>query len=91
MVCQFLSRRYHVWTDKYGGDWESRIRFVNEVIDRVSGATSGPVVLHLFLTKLEYGGYEPEDVPEFLSLLKGVTAGRPLIVSRDITYSYLCI
>ncbi|ADB62707.1 NADH:flavin oxidoreductase/NADH oxidase (plasmid) [Haloterrigena turkmenica DSM 5511] len=67
---QFLSPRYNVRADEYGGDWESRVRFVNEAIARVSDATSGPVGLHLSLAELEYGGYEFEDVPEFLPLLE---------------------
>lgn len=68
---QFLSPRYNVRADEYGGDWESRVRFVNEVLAQVSDAMDGPVGLHLSLAELEYGGYEFDDVPEFLPLLKG--------------------
>lgn len=68
---QFLSPRYNVRTDEYGGNWEHRARFVNEVLDAVGTAITGPVGLHLSLAELEYGGYEFDDVPALLDALEG--------------------
>ncbi|MFC6719884.1 FAD-dependent oxidoreductase [Natrialbaceae archaeon GCM10025810] len=68
---QFLSPRYNARTDEYGGDWEGRARFVNEVLARVGEATAGPVGLHLSLAELEYGGYEFDDIPALLASLEG--------------------
>jgi len=68
---QFLSPRYNVRDDAYGGAWSGRARFVNEALARASEAVSGPVGLHLSLAELEYGGYEFDDLPDLLGALSG--------------------
>ncbi|MFB6183360.1 MAG: FAD-dependent oxidoreductase [Haloarculaceae archaeon] len=68
---QFLSPKFNVREDAYGGDWKGRARFVNETLDRVQAAVDVPVGLHLSLSELEYGGYEFDDVPDLLAALEG--------------------
>jgi len=71
LLRQFLSPRYNVREDEYGGDWAARARFVNEAIAAASDRVSGPVGLHLSLAELEYGGYEFGDVPAILDAVEG--------------------
>jgi 2,4-dienoyl-CoA reductase (NADPH2) len=68
---QFLSPRYNVREDEYGGDWGARARFVNEAIGAVDAAIDGPVGVHLSLAELEYGGYEFDDLPAILEAIEG--------------------
>jgi 2,4-dienoyl-CoA reductase-like NADH-dependent reductase (Old Yellow Enzyme family) len=68
---QFLSPKFNVREDEYGGDWEDRARFVNETIAAVSESVGVPVGLHLSLAELEHGGYGFDDVPEMLDALYG--------------------
>ncbi|MEA5388200.1 hypothetical protein VB779_14910 [Haloarculaceae archaeon H-GB11] len=68
---QFLSPKFNTRDDEYGGDWESRARFVDETLAAVQSAVDVPVGLHLSLAELEYGGYEFEDVPDLLAALSG--------------------
>jgi len=68
---QFLSPRYNDRTDRYGGDWAARARFVNEALTAAAERVGGPVGLHLSLAELEYGGYGFEDVPDVLDALEG--------------------
>lgn len=68
---QFLSPKFNVREDEYGGDWEDRARFVNETIAAVSESVGVPVGLHLSLAELEHGGYDFDDVPEMLYVLSG--------------------
>ncbi|MDR5655947.1 FAD-dependent oxidoreductase [Halodesulfurarchaeum sp. HSR-GB] len=68
---QFLSPKFNVREDEYGGSWENRARFVNEVLDTVSKAIDEPVGLHLSLAEMEYGGYEYEDIPDLLNAIDG--------------------
>lgn len=68
---QFLSPKFNVRADEYGGTWKQRGRFVNETLSAVKDAVDLPVGLHLSVAELEYGGYEFEDLPEMLTVLDG--------------------
>jgi len=78
LLRQFLSPKFNVREDEYGGDRDARARFVEETLAAVSEAvedasagSSVPVGLHLSLAELEYGGYEFDDVPAMLDALEG--------------------
>jgi hypothetical protein len=83
LLRQFLSPRYNTRTDQYGGDIESRARFVNETVSAVADSVGVPVGLHLSLAELEHGGYEFDDaqnivdaldLPQYLSCTLGTRA-----------------
>jgi 2,4-dienoyl-CoA reductase (NADPH2) len=71
LLRQFLSPRFNVRDDEYGGDLAGRSRFINETLDAVTDVVPGPVGLHLSLSELVYGGYGFEDAPELVGALDG--------------------
>lgn len=68
---QFLSPKFNVREDEYGGSWKHRGRFVNETLAAVRGVVDIPVGLHLSVAELEYGGYGVEDFSDILAVLDG--------------------
>lgn len=68
---QFLSPRFNNREDEYGGDSDSRARFVTETLNAVSEVVDGPVGLHLSLSELVYGGYGFDDASEVVNTISG--------------------
>jgi mycofactocin system FadH/OYE family oxidoreductase 2 len=57
---QFISPKYNSREDRYGGDTESRVRLVNEVVEAIRDRVGDefPVGIRLSLDEMEDGGYD---------------------------------
>jgi 2,4-dienoyl-CoA reductase-like NADH-dependent reductase (Old Yellow Enzyme family) len=79
LINEFLSPLTNQRTDKYGGSFENRIRFLLEVIEQVQ--TAWPAELPLFVrisaTEFKEGGWNEKDSIELAKILK--TKGIDLI------------
>jgi 2,4-dienoyl-CoA reductase-like NADH-dependent reductase (Old Yellow Enzyme family) len=72
LINEFLSPLTNQRTDKYGGSFENRIRFLLEIIEQVQ--TVWPVELPLFVrisaTEFKEGGWNEKDSIELAKILK---------------------
>jgi 2,4-dienoyl-CoA reductase-like NADH-dependent reductase (Old Yellow Enzyme family) len=79
LINEFLSPLSNARTDKYGGSFENRIRFLMEIIEKVQ--TVWPAELPLFVrisaTEFKEGGWNEKDSVELAKILK--TKGVDLI------------
>ncbi|WP_241761859.1 oxidoreductase [Thermoplasma acidophilum] len=60
LVDEFLSPWWNKRTDRYGGSFENRIRFAQEVIDAVRSEVDIPVGIRISLYEDEEDGYSPD-------------------------------
>ena len=68
---QFLSTVYNNRTDKWGGSFENRIRFLQEVLRSIRAATGGEIAVGVRLSASEMpGGVTEEDNKEVIRTLQ---------------------
>ena len=72
LVHEFLSPVLNVRQDKYGGTFEKRLTFPQEVIDAVRGAVDIPVGIRLSLYEDEKDGWDPEYGLRIAESLKNI-------------------
>ena len=79
LLTQFLSAISNHRTDEYGGDLDSRARFIREVLQSVRQAVGDdfPVLLRLSVEEFIKGGYTVDDLGPVLPGL--ITAGADVI------------
>jgi 2,4-dienoyl-CoA reductase-like NADH-dependent reductase (Old Yellow Enzyme family)/thioredoxin reductase len=62
---QFFTPRINMRTDRYGGSFDNRARFLLETIDRLKNELADfPLVVRLSATEFTDGGYTQEDIIE---------------------------
>ncbi|HEV7390647.1 MAG TPA: FAD-dependent oxidoreductase, partial [Burkholderiales bacterium] len=74
---QFFTPRINTRTDRYGGSFDNRARFLFETIDRLKNELAAfPLVVRLSATEFADGGYTQEDIIELSRRLEraGVAA-----------------
>ena len=73
---QFLSPWSNARTDRYGGDWEGRTRFVRELIDAIRAACGRAFLLGLKLPSNDFqpGGIGPAQAAIIASMLTATRA-----------------
>jgi 2,4-dienoyl-CoA reductase-like NADH-dependent reductase (Old Yellow Enzyme family)/thioredoxin reductase len=74
---QFLTPRINKRTDRYGGSFDNRARFVMETIDRLKNELSDfPLIVRLSASEFTQGGYLQEEIVELARRLEraGVAA-----------------
>lgn len=75
LIAQFLSKYYNKRTDEYGGSFENRIRFLDEIIKGIRKAT-GP---NFGMTVRFSGDEMSQDVsPDFMTLEDGIRIAKYL-------------
>ncbi|WP_297217423.1 NAD(P)-binding protein [Thermoplasma sp.] len=72
LVDEFLSPWWNRRKDRYGGSFENRIRFAQEVIDAVRTQVSIPVGIRISLYEDEEDGYGPDYGAKIAESLKNV-------------------
>ncbi|MCW6168628.1 MAG: FAD-dependent oxidoreductase [Thermoplasmatales archaeon] len=72
LLQEFISPSLNRRTDKYGGDFDNRIRFPQEVIDAVKSEIKIPVGIRLSLYEDDPDGYGPEYGLRVAESLKGI-------------------
>ena len=84
LIAQFFSAYYNKRTDQYGGSFENRMRFVDEIIDGIHAALGPrfPIIVRM-------SGDEMANVPDTLTLEEGLRIAEHLeakgIVAIDIS------
>ncbi len=73
LLAQFLNPRVNRRTDHYGGNLESRLFFVREILSAVrEGASDGSVIgIRISADELDHDGLEPDEVLEIAAALCG--------------------
>ncbi len=68
---QFCNPRLNHRTDDYGGSFENRLRFLNEIHDRIRGKVGEDAIVGLRISAddLEAGGFPQNEVSEVLAAL----------------------
>lgn len=71
LLAQFLNPRVNHRTDRYGGDFESRLTFVREVLDAVREGAGEEMIVGIRLSgdEMETGGLVSDEVLEIASAL----------------------
>jgi 2,4-dienoyl-CoA reductase-like NADH-dependent reductase (Old Yellow Enzyme family) len=72
LLQEFISPSLNRRTDRFGGDFEGRIRFPQEVIDAVRAEIKIPVGMRLSLYEDDSDGYGPEYGLKVAESLKGI-------------------
>lgn len=72
LIHQFLSPATNKRTDKYGGSFENRLRFVKEIIEAVKSEVSVVLGIRLSLFEYDEDGYGPEYGLAIANSLTGV-------------------
>jgi len=72
LICSFLSPTSNKRTDKYGGSFENRIRFLVEIVKRTREAIPQEMPLFVRLSAVEYvdDGWQLEDTVKLAPILK---------------------
>jgi 2,4-dienoyl-CoA reductase-like NADH-dependent reductase (Old Yellow Enzyme family)/thioredoxin reductase len=85
LLQQFYSPYFNKRTDEYGGDFEGRMRFALEVVNKVRAAVDHdfPIIFRMVATEGNGGGIDVEDAIKIARILENsgvnalhVTAGR---------------
>ncbi|WP_291197865.1 NADH:flavin oxidoreductase [Hyphomonas sp.] len=71
LICQFLSAEVNLRTDEYGGDFENRRRFLDEILDGVRAACGKDFSVGVRLSPERFG----MDLGEILVLAQGLMTG----------------
>ncbi len=76
LISQFLSVRTNKRTDRYGGNFENRLRFGLEVLDTVKNSTALPVIIRISGDEKVEGGLNTDDALKVIRVLekKGIAA-----------------
>ena len=76
LIAQFLSENVNNRTDRYGANWENRIRFGLEVLEGVKEAVSIPTIIRLSADEMTPGGLKLGDMIRLCTALeqKGANA-----------------
>jgi 2,4-dienoyl-CoA reductase-like NADH-dependent reductase (Old Yellow Enzyme family)/thioredoxin reductase len=61
LIAQFLSEAVNDRTDQYGGNWENRLRYGLEVLERVKKAITLPIIVRLSADEMTPNGLGLED------------------------------
>jgi len=71
LIQEFMSPRNNHRDDRYGGDFESRMRFPTEIVERVRDAIDDDLVLSFRLSAEEFvdGGYGLEEATQMAEVL----------------------
>lgn len=72
LIHEFLSPALNRRDDKYGGSFENRLRFAQEVADAVREESGLPVGIRLSLYEDDADGYQPEYGLKVAESLKGI-------------------
>lgn len=72
LVQEFLSPGLNLRTDRYGGEFNGRIRFAQEIIDTIRGTTRLNIGIRLSLYEDDPNGYGPDYGLKIAESLKGV-------------------
>jgi hypothetical protein len=72
LVQEFMSPSLNRRADRYGNDFNGRIRFAQEIIDSIRGATSLNVGIRLSLYEDDPDGYGPDYGLKIAESLKGI-------------------
>jgi|ECHvirMinimDraft_2_1075157.scaffolds.fasta_scaffold00106_9 2,4-dienoyl-CoA reductase-like NADH-dependent reductase (Old Yellow Enzyme family) len=72
LIHQFLSPATNKRTDKYGGSFENRLRFVQEIIDGIRSETNFVLGIRLSLFEYDQDGYGPDYGLKIANSLKGI-------------------
>lgn len=85
LINQFLSSYFNKRTDQYGGSFENRVRFAQEVLDSVRKAVGSgfPIELRMSGSELFEGGY---DLSEGIEIAKALESSVDLIHVSAGTY-----
>jgi len=70
LLAQFLSPQVNDRTDKYGGDFENRIRFPLEVVQALKSSVDIPVILRISGDEMIPGGFHIDEMLEFSCILE---------------------
>ncbi len=62
LIAQFLSENVNNRTDRYGGNWENRLRFGLEVLERIKETISIPVIVRLSADEIFPKGLKLDDM-----------------------------
>ena len=71
LIQEFMSPRNNQRDDRYGGDFDSRMRFPTEIVEGIREATNGDLALSFRLSAEEFvdGGYELEEATQMAEML----------------------
>lgn len=72
LVHQFLSPLTNRRTDRYGGSFENRIRFLTEIVEGVRGVWPAGKPLLVRLSCIDNAGWEMDDTIRLCRILKGL-------------------
>lgn len=70
LINEFLSPLSNQRTDEYGGSFENRYRFLQEVIEAVKEVWDGPLLVRVSANDYAEGGLTAEDYVEYAKLMK---------------------
>ena len=70
LLAQFLSPQVNDRTDKYGGDFENRIRFPLEVFQAVKSSVDIPVILRISGDEMFPDGFHIDEMLDFSRILE---------------------
>ncbi|MGI9482578.1 MAG: FAD-dependent oxidoreductase [Hyphomicrobiales bacterium] len=73
LLAQFLNPRINLREDQYGGDFDSRLLFVREVLKSVRQGAGDELVVGIRISgdEMEYDGLTPEEVVRITEVLDG--------------------
>ena len=72
LIQEFMSPSLNRRADRYGGSFENRLRFAQEIIDGIKGELNIPVGIRLSLYEDDPDGYGPDYGLEIAESLKGI-------------------
>lgn len=70
LMAQFISPKVNSRKDKYGGNFENRIRLPLEVLDAVKGAVSVPVIVRISADEMIPDGIKLPEMIRFAKILE---------------------
>ena len=76
LVAQFLSQAVNNRTDKYGGNFDNRMRFGIEILDAVKSSVNIPIIIRISGDEIIPNGFHIDEMIQFSKLLEnhGATA-----------------